>query len=111
MLSCADRHANSELLPTRDGSLPLVWGWAPMAARAAVLRGNAEKEAVDWVEQNTAPCTLADLAVSGRDLLQIGIGGRQIGQALERLLAAVMRDPSLNKRETLLAMAKETDHA
>lgn len=51
----------------------------------------------------------ASLAVTGNDLLAIGIApGPAIGRTLERLLDAVIEDPDLNRRETLLAMATAT---
>lgn len=51
--------------------------------------------------------TLKDLAVTGRDLQEIGIPkGVQIGQTLNALLLAVLEDPQKNNRETLLALAK-----
>jgi tRNA nucleotidyltransferase (CCA-adding enzyme) len=46
------------------------------------------------------------LAVTGNDLIAAGVpAGPAIGRALERLLDAVLDDPDLNRRETLLAMA------
>jgi hypothetical protein len=48
---------------------------------------------------------LADLAVTGDDLLQAGlVEGPAVGEALRRLLAAVVEDPSLNTREALMAL-------
>ena len=49
---------------------------------------------------------LADLAVRGDDLIAAGLReGPAIGATLRRLLAAVVDDPSLNERETLLRLA------
>ena len=57
-------------------------------------------------EQWSQPVALADLAVRGDDLIAAGVGeGPAIGAALRRLLAAVVDDPSLNTRETLLRLA------
>jgi tRNA nucleotidyltransferase (CCA-adding enzyme) len=56
------------------------------------------------------PVTLAELATSGDDLIAAGMPeGPAIGAALGRLLAAVVADPSLNERETLLQLAKSID--
>ena len=55
-----------------------------------------------------APLRRADLAVSGQDLVAVGVPvGPLVGQVLERLLALVVDNPTLNVRETLLARAKE----
>lgn len=47
--------------------------------------------------------TLCDLAVNGNDLANAGIPpGKTMGDTLEKLLDAVMREPSINKKEILL---------
>jgi tRNA nucleotidyltransferase (CCA-adding enzyme) len=56
------------------------------------------------------PVALGDLAVRGDDLIAAGVSeGPAIGASLRRLLAAVIGDPSLNERETLLRLAKSID--
>ena len=54
-------------------------------------------------------CTkISDLAVNGADLAAIGIPkGREMGNVLNALLAEVMKDPSLNDKQSLLSMAGE----
>jgi tRNA nucleotidyltransferase (CCA-adding enzyme) len=57
-------------------------------------------------EQMHQPVELADLAVRGDDLIAAGVSeGPAIGAALRRLLVAVVDDPSLNDRETLVRLA------
>ncbi len=52
-------------------------------------------------------CSLADLAVNGRDLLCAGIPeGKALGICLRRLLAAVLDGTVPNEREALLAFAE-----
>lgn len=52
--------------------------------------------------------TLKDLAISGSDLIAMGMpSGRQIGETLSALLERVLDDPSLNTREILLKLYKE----
>lgn len=52
--------------------------------------------------------TLKDLAINGRDLIQEGVeSGVQIGKILQKLLECVLEDPEQNKKETLLAIARE----
>jgi tRNA nucleotidyltransferase (CCA-adding enzyme) len=53
------------------------------------------------------PLTRGDLAVSGKDLQALGARGPQVGHVLARLLDRVLDDPSLNRRGTLLALARE----
>src|SRR5439155_14308106 len=61
------------------------------------------------VEQELpSPHRLADLAIDGTDLIGLGYRpGPELGRALDTLLGAVVDDPSLNRRETLLERAKE----
>lgn len=51
--------------------------------------------------------SIKDLAIGGKDLLDIGITPSLIGVILESLLSRVMDDPTLNENQTLLALAKE----
>jgi tRNA nucleotidyltransferase domain 2 putative len=54
-----------------------------------------------------SPHRLADLAVDGTDLIELGYRpGPALGQTLADLLDEVVEDPSLNRRETLLARAE-----
>ena len=51
------------------------------------------------------------LAIDGNDL-QAELGyepGPRIGRVLDRLMEAVLDDPSLNRREVLLGLARESD--
>ena len=53
------------------------------------------------------PIELADLAVTGRDLMAAGVApGPGLGIILHRLLEAVVEDPAENDRERLLARAR-----
>jgi tRNA nucleotidyltransferase (CCA-adding enzyme) len=54
------------------------------------------------------PHRLADLAVDGRDLIDLGMKpGPDIGRVLHELLREVVEDPSRNTREWLLKRAKK----
>jgi tRNA nucleotidyltransferase (CCA-adding enzyme) len=51
--------------------------------------------------------SLKELAVNGKDLIEIGYKpGRELGETLNRLLEAVIENPQLNEKETLLAKAR-----
>ena len=53
------------------------------------------------------PLSIADLAVDGSDLMELGIpAGPQIGQTLRRLLDVVVDDPSRNTRDVLLQLVR-----
>ena len=54
------------------------------------------------------PFTRGELAVTGSDLLMAGVPvGPDVGKMLDQLLEAVLDEPELNTRETLLAMVRE----
>lgn len=66
---------------------------------------NELREAYEEVVRNRDCVSLKTLAVSGKDLIELGIKpGPEIGAILERLLAAVIDDPSLNTKEKLIKM-------
>jgi hypothetical protein len=59
------------------------------------------------IRERGEPLTRRQLAVTGTDLQEIGIPpGPQLGAILDRLLALVVDDPTLNTRETLLNLAR-----
>jgi hypothetical protein len=72
----------------------------------ASLLSELHKRAAQQI-QSGAPLSLKELAISGSDLMrELHLQpGPQIGLLLERLLADVMEDSSLNQRQTLLARA------
>ena len=50
---------------------------------------------------------LKDLAINGKDLMEVGIpAGKQLGAILNQLLETVLDDPSQNTKEQLLTVAK-----
>jgi tRNA nucleotidyltransferase (CCA-adding enzyme) len=70
-------------------------------AAVARLRTLLERE-------RTQPHRLADLAVDGDDLIELGFTeGPEVGRTLESLLDAVVEEPELNTRERLLERARE----
>ena len=62
---------------------------------------------VATIRKRGDPLTRGELAVTGRDLEALGLGGRQIGATLAVLLERVLADPEANTRERLLALARE----
>ena len=81
--------------------------YAQSAIRASVLCENSPIDAISWVDNNTSPCKISDLDVSGKDLTAIEIMGKDVGLTLEYLLDAVIDDPSLNKKEKLIELAQK----
>ena len=77
------------------------------AVRASVLLGISNESGLSLVDTNTAPATLSELAIGGKELGEIGIKGREIGEILSYLLERVIKNPSLNTKDTLIMLAKE----
>ncbi len=63
------------------------------------------KETVELLLAEGAPLTVRGLAVSGVDLLSLGLRGREVGDTLSHLLEAVI-DGTPNEREALLSLVK-----
>jgi len=53
--------------------------------------------------------TVDRLAVSGEDLLELGLRGPELGRMLDFLLDYVMEYPENNRREILLALARDSE--
>ncbi|MBO3443737.1 hypothetical protein [Clostridium sp. CCUG 7971] len=58
------------------------------------------------IERNKECYTIKDLNIDGKLLRNIGYMGKEIGEKLEELLYEVMKNPNLNKKETLIELAK-----
>ena len=52
-----------------------------------------------------APRTLSDLAISGNDLLALGINGKAVGETLSKLFLHCVINPKDNVKEKLVKLA------
>jgi poly(A) polymerase/tRNA nucleotidyltransferase (CCA-adding enzyme) len=78
-----------------------------MAGTEATVEGlTALISRVDDVLRGSSVLSLKDLAVSGDDLIAVGVKpGKPMGIILHELLETVVDDPNSNNRETLLRVA------
>ena len=76
---------------------------AKIALRLSVLLGNSPQSSLSFLD-DTTPCSISQLAISGNDLISLGYSGRDIGKTLAFLLSEVIKNPSLNTREALLEL-------
>ena len=66
-------------------------------------------ERIKKIEMQKQALSLKDLAVNGKDLIAMGIpAGKKIGLILNELFEAVLEDPSMNQKEKLLELAKNS---
>lgn len=66
------------------------------------------QELYDGILRRQECLSLKDLAVTGRDLIALGIpAGPQIGELLQELLMLVLEEPERNNREELLQICRE----
>lgn len=77
--------------------LALVLRQAPYASFSEVLRALAAAR---------PPLGIADLAVDGTALAELGFTGPAIGATLKKLLQVVLENPGHNDRDTLIGIAK-----
>ena len=82
--------------------------YAYATAFASELLGNSPAGAAELtrIQQNT-PCSLKELKINGKDLAEMGVRGKRIGEILDALLKHVIDTPEDNKREILLRLAAE----
>lgn len=76
----------------------------PHKEATAQLYYNARKFFEEIYEENLC-CTISELDISGNDLKEIGIFGKQIGNVLNQLLEAVISEKCENKKEALVSQA------
>lgn len=87
---------------------------ADLAGKSPYGKTHGRDVVLPWVNETVesllaegAPLTVRDLAVKGSDLIPLGYRGREVGDALNRLLDAVI-EGTLNEKEALLACLKES---
>lgn len=67
---------------------------------------NGFRNRIELIISRGDPLSIKDLAVSGKDLLDLGVKeGQEIGRILESLLDKVLKNPEDNTKETLLDYA------
>lgn len=82
--------------------------YGELAEDAALLRENEELSIVVSFERAKNPCVkVSDLAVSGNDLINVGITPRSIGNIMQKLLSLVIKNPSLNEKSKLISIVSE----
>lgn len=65
------------------------------------------QDRIKKIQEENSAFTLKSLAVSGKDLMEIGVpSGRLIGKILDILLETVLDDPKQNSKDVLLNIAK-----
>lgn len=80
------------------------------AAAYGVLTGDDECEKQFIAVLKSGECfSMRRLAVTGDDLLALGLKGHELGEMMRFLLEYVMEHPEFNKRELLLSLAKGTE--
>lgn len=61
------------------------------------------KDTLNQVFENQEPYMFKHLSVNGKDLIELGLKGKQVGERLNAILDEVIRYPEKNKREYLLS--------
>jgi tRNA nucleotidyltransferase (CCA-adding enzyme) len=79
-----------------------------VAIARAEGKGARLAAAVEAVRASSAPLTIADLAIGGKELMDAGVPeGPRIGETLRHLLDRVLEDPALNTKDDLLRLAAD----
>ena len=97
-----ERWMRSALLTGGDTEEAALW-----LKKALILAQEHEKqEEIDALMRQNACVTVKQLAVHGEDAAAAGLKGREIGDALNRLLVRVVRGQTPNERSALLEALK-----
>lgn len=66
------------------------------------------REQCNKIINEKQPLTRKDLAIDGRNLIELGFKpGKNLGEIINNLLDKVLEDPSINKKEILINLAKD----
>ena len=74
-----------------------------------LLRGGHSYNELKAILKSGECFSMKHLAVTGDDLLELGLRGRELGEMLRFLLDYVIEYPSNNRRELLLSLARGTE--
>ncbi|MBE7034790.1 MAG: CCA tRNA nucleotidyltransferase [Ruminococcaceae bacterium] len=77
-------------------------GQAPAHGRESLERYDAVEALYHEIVQAQDAVSVAELAINGRDLLELGISGVAVGDALQRALDYVLEHPEQNQKAVLL---------
>ena len=84
----------------------MIYEYGEMASDAAILHGYLGLAEIIKKEAKNSPCvSIAQLKISGTDLIESGIEPKKVGKMMEKLLFMVIDDPTLNTKEKLLESA------
>ena len=92
--------------PSENNARRMLYEYGDLAPDAAILHGYPGLAEIIKKEAKNSPCTsIAQLHISGTDLIASGIEPKKVGKMMEKLLFMVIDDPSLNTKEKLLESA------
>jgi hypothetical protein len=79
----------------------------------AICLGGADSATLDLLDSiiEDTPLTLADLKISGKDLISLGFVGEEIGKTLSALLNATAHGTVKNEKDALISVAKREKNA
>ena len=78
-------------------------GKSEYAIKTAVAHLQSLHEVYDIVSKRGDAVCIAELDITGDDLMAAGVpGGKAVGECLGKLLELVLKDPTLNKKDILL---------
>ncbi len=69
-------------------------------------KGEAKK-AVEEAEKSIFPRKIDELAIGGREIIDLGASGKMTGEVLSFLLEKSLKEPSINCRRELISLAKK----
>jgi len=85
-----------------------IMGQSDFFRKEKLVRLEKIKSLYKDIMEKGEPVELKDLAVTGKDVMEAGVApGKDVGEALNRLLNAVLDDPSVNTKEKLLGILRK----
>lgn len=83
------------------------WGRAISTGKKKLNRVSESRRYFDEICSENDALSVRDLAIKGRDLIEMGIEkGPSMGIIFDELLAIVLKNPELNERDSLISLTK-----
>jgi len=81
--------------------------------KLGMARGERDSSALEWLDaivKNGECVSLKQLAVSGEEVIAVGIEPKNVGKYLDKALDLVISDEAVNEREAIISVIKTIDN-
>jgi tRNA nucleotidyltransferase/poly(A) polymerase len=105
---CVGFHKGQNHAQNRNAA-SIMHRFSPKSLNSGIIH-NDVKLAIDELRSDKYPMGLHELTINGNDLMEIGLKGKEIGDALQHALNQIYADEVLNTKKDLLDLFKKQEN-